>query len=57
MLSTGKVFPFRAVLHGAVIPKTHMCETHFVCGDEVENSFLRKGMFFAIPVTDLYGYI
>ena len=63
--AVGKVDRTRTVLHGHKIESGFVCVllsyvksadvlAPVILGDRDENSFLKKGMFFALPVSNLY---
>ena len=62
----GFPFPTRKVIHGQTIPCGAVCvqvtyaeentPSPIVLGDRLENGQLKKDMFFALPVKDLFYY-
>ena len=62
----GFAMPERKVLHGKSIPQGIMCmqlqyagkdvPAPVVLGNDDENSYLQAGMFFALPIENLFFY-
>ena len=62
-LAGGYIDHHRTSLHGKKVPHSHVCvmlttarpniKAPFIAGDVEENSFLKKGKFFALPKTNL----
>ena len=68
ILAVGKVHQQRSFLHGHRIAPSFVCvlvtyvdsdkvQAPIILGDPVENGFIQKGMFFALPISNLYTYV
>ena len=67
VLAGGYIDLQRDTLHGKQVPHDHACvmlttangnvRAPFLAGDAVENAFLEKGKFFALPTNSLYRAI